>query len=293
MAESAKQLEPVRFHNDTIFAVEHNGEPFAPVRPIIENMGLAWQVQHRKLLDQKERWGVTIMVTPSAGGNQETVCIPLRKVAGFLATINHKKVRPELRDKILSYQNECDDALWQYWTTGRAERQQYAGGFALPSPGLSMDAISSLCREADKYLKGKASLRALHFFTGMPVADLLEEIEAPDPSASDVAAMVAHYLSLLLPTPPADSGIEAGRGQDGPWLQGTTSQFFAAFSMVCRSARVPRIFMNPKHLGTLFSREASAMEILGWRREPCRKIAHGYRYHRFVCFAAGRQGGAA
>ncbi len=291
MAAHAQQLEPVPFHNDTIFAIEHNGEPFAPVRPIIENMGLAWQGQHVKLMTNKDRWGVMIIVTPSAGGNQESICIPLRKVAGYLSTINPNKVRPELRDKILAYQNECDDALWQYWTTGRAERQHYAGGAALPSPGLSMDAISSLCKEADKYLKGKASLRALHFFTGMPVADLLEEIEAPDPTSSDVAALLAQHLSLLLQSPPGASDIESGQGQDGPWLQGTTSQFFTAFLITARTARLPRIFRNPKHLGTLLSREAEALEFFGWRREPCRKIAHGYRHHRFVRFAQPAEGG--
>jgi len=34
-------------------------------------------------------------------------------------TIHPDKVRPELRDKILAYQNECDDVLWRYWTEGR------------------------------------------------------------------------------------------------------------------------------------------------------------------------------
>ncbi|MDH4319886.1 MAG: phage antirepressor N-terminal domain-containing protein [Desulfobulbaceae bacterium] len=293
MSAQAKQLEPVPFHGDTIFAVDHNGEPFAPVRPIIENMGLNWASQYVKLQNNNDRWGVVIITTPSAGGIQETICIPIRKVAGFLATINHKKVRPELREKILSYQNECDDALWQYWTTGRAERMQYAGGAALPSPGLSMDAISALCREADKYLKGKASLRALHFFTGMPVADLLEEIESPDPAASDVAATLSQYLSLLLPSPPNGCGLETGTGPDGQWLQGTTAQFFGAFIAAGRAPRLPLIFRNPKHLGTLFSRESESLAFLGWRREPCRKIAHGYRYHRFVRFADMAEGGEA
>ena len=47
----------------------------------------------------------------------------------------------------------------------------------LPSPGMSMDGISRLCRDIDKTLKGKAALRALNYFTGMPVDDLIEEIE--------------------------------------------------------------------------------------------------------------------
>ena len=122
----SKALEPVPFRDDTIYAVEYDGEPFTPVKPIVENMGLAWQTQHRKLMSNKDRWGVTIMVIPSQtfgkmtslsnGGAQETLCIPVRKLPGFLATINPNKVKPELRPKIIAYQNECDDVLWRYWS---------------------------------------------------------------------------------------------------------------------------------------------------------------------------------
>lgn len=31
-------------------------------------------------------------------------------------------MKPELQDKIVPYQNECDDALWDYWTKGEARR---------------------------------------------------------------------------------------------------------------------------------------------------------------------------
>ena len=54
------------------------------------------------------------MVTPSASGNQDTLCMPVRKLPAFFASINPNKVRPELRDRIRLYQDECDDALWNY-----------------------------------------------------------------------------------------------------------------------------------------------------------------------------------
>ena len=34
------ELLPVQFHSDTIFCVNVNDQPFAPVKPIVENMGL-------------------------------------------------------------------------------------------------------------------------------------------------------------------------------------------------------------------------------------------------------------
>jgi len=116
------ELSPIPFHGDTIFCVEHEGQPFAPMKPIVENMGLAWQTQARKLTDNKERWGITIMMIPSEKGEQQTLCMPVRKLPAFRSSINPKKVRPELREKIELYQAECDDALWAYWTEGKAER---------------------------------------------------------------------------------------------------------------------------------------------------------------------------
>ena len=112
-------LVPVKFHDDTIFYTEKDGEMFVPMRPIIENMGLSWQPQAEKLRSGATRWGVTMIVTVAQDGKgREQICLPFRKLAGFLATINPDKVKPELHDKILLYQNECDDVLNEYWTTG-------------------------------------------------------------------------------------------------------------------------------------------------------------------------------
>lgn len=116
------QLSPVQFHDDTIYCVEIDGQPYSPIKPIVENMGLDWGAQSTKLRTNKERWGIAIIAKPSEGGEQETTCLPVRKLPAWLASINPKKVAPELREKIELYQAECDDALWNYWMNGRAER---------------------------------------------------------------------------------------------------------------------------------------------------------------------------
>lgn len=122
------QLSPVTFHGDTIFCVTIENQPYTPAKPIVENMGLAWQAQAAKLSANKERWGIMMIVIPSESGEQETICIPVRKLPAFLASINPKKVKPELRERIELYQTECDDALWNYWMNGRAERSAEPSG---------------------------------------------------------------------------------------------------------------------------------------------------------------------
>ena len=105
-------LSSVSFHGDTIFCTTIDGQPFTPVKPIIENLGLVWGAQTVKLNSNRERWGVSIIEIPSQSGVQQTLCIPVRKLPAFLATINPKKVRADLRPKIELYQAECDEALW-------------------------------------------------------------------------------------------------------------------------------------------------------------------------------------
>ena len=115
-------LSPVTFHGDTIFCIDYQNQPYTPMRPIVENMGLDWQSQATKFRANKERWGVVIIATPSKGGEQQSTCMPVRKLPAWLNSINPKKVAPELRAKIELYQAESDDALWNYWMHGRAER---------------------------------------------------------------------------------------------------------------------------------------------------------------------------
>lgn len=116
------QLFPVSFYEDTVVLVGRNNEPFVAMRSVVTNMGLDWASQYTKLNSNSGRWGVVIIATPSLGGVQEAVCMPLRKLASWLMTINPIKVAPDLREKIVRYQEECDDALWDYWTKGSATR---------------------------------------------------------------------------------------------------------------------------------------------------------------------------
>ncbi|EGR1017272.1 hypothetical protein EFU61_00860 [Vibrio cholerae] len=106
----------VPFHGSNLFIVDRNGEPYTPMKPIVEGMGLAWQSQHKKLTSNSERWGITMMVIPSVDPHNSVTCMPLRKLFGWLQTLQPNRVREDIRDKVIQYQNECDDVLWKHWT---------------------------------------------------------------------------------------------------------------------------------------------------------------------------------
>lgn len=106
----------VPFHGTNLLLVEHQNQPYVPMKQIVEGMGLIWRSQHKKLIANKERWGVTVKVIPSIDAHNEVTCLPLRKLFGWLNSLHPNRVREDIRKKVIQYQNECDDVLYQYWT---------------------------------------------------------------------------------------------------------------------------------------------------------------------------------
>lgn len=110
----------VPFHSNELLVVEYNNQPYTPMKPIVEGMGLAWQAQYDKLKQRFSSVIMEIMTTGKDGKSYNMICLPLKKLFGWLMTISPNKVKPELRDTVIMYQNECDDVLWDYWTKGQA-----------------------------------------------------------------------------------------------------------------------------------------------------------------------------
>ncbi|HHH0040494.1 TPA: phage antirepressor N-terminal domain-containing protein [Yersinia enterocolitica] len=113
----------VQFHGQHIITAMVAGVAYVAMRPIVENLGMSWSTQRRKLNGLETKFGCVHMSTPSNGGVQEMLCLPLRKLNGWLFSINPGKVRADIRDKLIRYQEECFTALHDYFTRGEAKRQ--------------------------------------------------------------------------------------------------------------------------------------------------------------------------
>lgn len=107
----------VPFYGSSLYVVNHNGEPYTPMKPIVDGMGMDWMGQYTKL-KQRFAKGIEEISIPTAGGIQKMICLALRKLAAWLNTISPNKVKPEIRDRVIQYQDECDDVLYEYWTKG-------------------------------------------------------------------------------------------------------------------------------------------------------------------------------
>ncbi len=140
----------VNFLGSEIVVIDCDGEPYVAMRTVVDGMGLAWQPQHRKLTSD-QRWGVIKMMMPTNGDAQEVCCIPLRKLFGWLMSISANKVAADKKQTIIRYQQECDDALWQYWTTGIANREKIL---------QEMDLLKK--QQAESEARGSAAGKALY-----------------------------------------------------------------------------------------------------------------------------------
>ncbi|ECD4285969.1 hypothetical protein E0X61_08595 [Salmonella enterica subsp. enterica serovar Potsdam] len=108
----------VPFHGAELYVVNHNGEPYAPMKPIVEGMGMDWASQFTKMKQRFKSTVVEITMVAGDGKSRKMICLALRKLAAWLNTISPNKVKPEIRDRVICYQEECDDVLYEYWAKG-------------------------------------------------------------------------------------------------------------------------------------------------------------------------------
>ncbi|ENX5637758.1 phage antirepressor N-terminal domain-containing protein [Salmonella enterica] len=177
----------VPFHGAVLYVVNHNGEPYTPMKPIVEGMGMDWASQFTKM---KQRFKASIvkitMQLPGDEQRREILCLALRKLAGWLQTISPNKVKPEIRDKVIKYQEECDDVLYDYWTKGKAEN---------PRKKTSVDERTPL-RDAVNMLVSKKHLMYPEAYAMIHQRFNVESIEELEASQIPLAVEYIHRVVL-------------------------------------------------------------------------------------------------
>ncbi|PJO77027.1 antirepressor protein Ant domain protein [Neisseria brasiliensis] len=117
-------LITIPFYDQPLNLIDSDGKPFVPMRPIVECMGLNWKSQQAKLQNRFSSTVAIIATVAQDGKEREMLCLPLEKLTAWLLTINPRKVKAEIRPTIERYQAESEAALWQYWTTGIARKEE-------------------------------------------------------------------------------------------------------------------------------------------------------------------------
>ncbi|EIC1950256.1 phage antirepressor N-terminal domain-containing protein [Escherichia coli] len=109
----------VPFNGQQIITAIAAGVAYVAMKPIVENLGMSWSTQQTKLMKQISKFNCVHMNMVAADGKlRKLLCLPLKKLNGWLFSINPEKVRADIRDKLIQYQEECFSVLHDYWTKG-------------------------------------------------------------------------------------------------------------------------------------------------------------------------------
>lgn len=118
------ELVKVPFDDGEILCVTNQAGEHVVIKPMCEQMGLDSQAQQRRL--QRTAWGRTctaIMAVQLPGDQQrrEVFCLHRKRVAMWLATLDTRRVRPEVRPFLEALQERAADVLDAYFSGRTAQ----------------------------------------------------------------------------------------------------------------------------------------------------------------------------
>ena len=109
--------------NDAEFLCPRDGDSiFVAIRPVCEFLGIDHSNQIRNLKNDADFLGSVVvnMTTTGADGKQyEMTCLPLQFFFGWLAQIDHTKVKEEIRPTVIQYKLEVCNVLYNHFMGAR------------------------------------------------------------------------------------------------------------------------------------------------------------------------------
>lgn len=101
----------VPFNGEHVDAARENGTVWVPVKRICQSLGIQAHGQAERL--KSKPWANTQMICAVAedGKKRMVFCLDLDSLPMWLATIDTQRVRPAVREKLVTYQKECAQVL--------------------------------------------------------------------------------------------------------------------------------------------------------------------------------------
>lgn len=146
-----KKLVNIDFYGQDLIATKDTkGNIWVAMKPICENIGIDWNGQLQRIKrDSVLSEGITVIHIPSKGGEQQTVCLNLKLINGWLFGIDDSRVREEIRPMVIKYKTEVYDVLYDYFHKGVAVNQQ------LPDIESILESTLKTIREQNLVIKQK------------------------------------------------------------------------------------------------------------------------------------------
>lgn len=142
----------------SVHTVLVDGQPHVVLKPAVEDLGLSYPAQYRKL--QTRTWASvaqTATQMPDDDQARAHTTVPVRTFLMLLATVNENRVAESARPTLVAFQNETADAIEAYWAQGGAI-----------NPRATEDQLDSLIGRA------KQQAEVLHILSGIVSPEWLE-----------------------------------------------------------------------------------------------------------------------
>ena len=106
----------INFFSDTVIAIKIDEIVYVPIKPICENLGIAWASQLEKIkADSLLSKAILSTSMATNSGTQSTLCLPLKYMYGWLMKLNPSKVAPHVSDKLIQYQELIYDVIYNHF----------------------------------------------------------------------------------------------------------------------------------------------------------------------------------
>ena len=93
--------QTISFNNQSLITVEQNGNHYVAMKPICENIGLAWEPQVLRIKrDEVLSQGMIVMIIPTNGGNQNMICLPIEYLNGWLFGIDINRIQKRVLSSV-------------------------------------------------------------------------------------------------------------------------------------------------------------------------------------------------
>ena len=99
---------------ELMFPQDEQGTIFVPIKPICEILEIANHTQ-QDAIKAHPILGPTILlrgIVAADGAQREMNCLPLKYAMAWILGIDARNVKPEAKENLLKYQNECYDAIY-------------------------------------------------------------------------------------------------------------------------------------------------------------------------------------
>ena len=119
-----RNIDYIEFDDARICLIEKDNELFVPLKPICTALELDWGSQQRNLQEDIVLNPTSVVMTLVAqdGKQREMICIPLSYLNGWLFRINPARYEGERQERIIRYQKECYQALFNHFYPNTKEQ---------------------------------------------------------------------------------------------------------------------------------------------------------------------------